>query len=895
MNDAAAPAATAPGLFDNYTLYPSRLGERVWAALRLVVFALALAEVALLWYWPVLGLKLFWTVAVPSLPALFAIAPGLWRQVCPMALANQLPRMLGHGGTRTLPPALRQWSYLIAVALLVAMVGARAPLLNAAAWATGAMCVLSLLLAAAGGLWFKGRSGWCGTFCPLAPVQRSHGQAPIVVVRNGYCPTCVGCQKNCYDFNPRAAIFGDLHDSDERHATQRMLFMSMLPGLIVGYYTMGGWLGRGLAAYWLALAGCMLATAGLFVLLRALLKLSVYRAVTVFGVSALLLYYAFAGPVLVAGLAGLADQVAPAWLLLASRAIGLPIVWGVWRASLLGERAYDAAASGPSGVRIDDSRLQAGPGATRGAAPIEIFERGTGKRSTSAADKTLLEAMEAAAVAIDFGCRSGLCGADPVGIVEGHENLDAPGADELATLRRLGLAGRARLACCTRACGPVTIDCDPRSVPERAAAEPALPPPDLALARGLARVVIVGNGVAGITVAEALRQGSASLDISIVADEPHHFYNRMALGRVVYNRSSMEGMQLLPPAWYAEQRVAVWLNTVAVAIDRGQRVLHLGTGEALPFDRLVLATGARAALPGAGFDGRANAFVLRSAADAQALRAAAQRLGARRAVVIGGGVLGVEAAEALHHLGLRVTLLHRGARLMDRQLDAQGAQCLATYLEHSGIHILTEARIAAFEGEALLHSARLEDGRQVAGDLFVACAGIQPNVALARAAGLAVGRGIQVDEGMVTDDAAILAVGDAAEPARAGPLGLWPVAVEQARRAAASILGPAPAPLPPAELRIVLQLKSDGIDLRSLGTPEADPAGAEVLTADPRAGSDPAWWRLVVQQGRIVAAVYVGPPGTAQALTRVLRQGSDISGCLPALREHRLELNAAAV
>ena len=869
--------ATTSALFDNYTKVVPKVPGRVWMALRLTTLLLAAGEIALLLLQPTLGLQLFWTVVVPILPALFAIAPGLWRQVCPMAFVNQVPRMLGRGLARSLPAGWRFWSYAIGMALLVVLVALRAPLLNHDGPAVAWMCLASLGLAFAGGWVFKGRSGWCGTFCPLAPVQRSHGQAPLVLVRNGYCPSCVGCQKNCFDFNPRAAIFGDLNDADARHSHQRMLFMSMLPGLIVGFYTQGDRLQAGLGTYWLALGGCLLVSTGLFLALRAMFKTSTYRMVTLFGAAALLLYYVFAGPVLVNGIATLAGLVAPTALVEASRLVAVPIVLGLWRAAMAAEREYVRLERGDAGVRVDDSRLRRS--STGVAVPIQITERRSGKRFAATGEQTLLEAMEAAGVPIDFGCRAGLCGADPVGIVEGHEHLDVPGDDELATLRRLGLAGRARLACKARTCGEVTIDCNPRSVPERQPTEVLPPKVDQALAAGVQRVVIVGNGIAGITVAETLRSLSASVEIDVVTDESLHFYNRMALGRIIYNRRSMDGLFLVPEAWYAENRVNVWLNTVASRIDRDARLLHLGTGESLPYDRLVLATGAAAAPPGPGFSGFGNSFVLRTAVDAQAIRATAQRLGARTALVIGGGVLGVEAAEALHHLGLRVTLLHRGNRLMDRQLDDQGARYLATYLADSGIQVLTGVRMAGFDGDTLLRVLRLEDGRQLAADVFVACAGIVPNIALARAAGLAVGRGVRVDMGMRTSDPAILAVGDVAEPQAAGPTGLWPVAVEQGRVAVASVLGQA---LQPRESRIVLQLKSEGVDLRSFGDVNTVPEGAQVLSAD---GGATAWWRIVVRDDHVQAAVYVGPPGSARTLTRLLQTDGALPELLAALRQ----------
>jgi NAD(P)H-nitrite reductase large subunit len=371
----------------------------------------------------------------------------------------------------------------------------------------------------------------------------------------------------------------------------------------------------------------------------------------------------------------------------------------------------------------------------------------------------------------------------------------------------------------------------------------------------------------------------------------------MALGRVVYSPQGMNGLYLLPEAWYPEHRIHVHLNSVAVRVAREDRHVHLSNGQTLPYDRLVIATGARATTPSPRYKDCRNAFVLRSAAHAQAIRSAVQQQGLRRAVVIGGGVLGVEAAEALHHLGLKVTIVHRRDRLMERQLDAEGAQRLAGYLENSGIEVLIDARVEHFEIDegppVRLATIQLTDGRRVTGDLFVACAGVKPNVSLAADAGLEVGKkGIRVDERMVTGDAAILAVGDAAEPPAGSPFGatgLWPVAVQHGRIAAAALLGEAP-PTPAADAtRLVLKLKSEGIDLSSFGDTARVPEGAEVLTADP---TDIAWWRLVVHAGRLTAGVYVGPPGTAQALTRAMQRGTDLTPFLPALRQRRLDLEA---
>lgn len=879
------PAAAAQEVFLNYTRLPQRVPDVVWNILRSTVLLLTLVEIFLLFYFPAVGLSLFWGITVPLLPACFAVAPGLWRQLCPMAFANQIPRMLGFGRALTLPAPLRFWSYIIAISLLVSLVSIRSLWLNQTGWAVGLMCSICLLLAFVGGVFYKGRSGWCGTFCPIAPVQRSHGQAPLVVVRNGYCPSCVGCQKNCFDFNPRAAIFGDLEDKDPRYAMQRMIFMSSLPGIIWGYYNVAGTLDYGFRVYLVALAGSMFFSSGLFFTLRGLLKISSYRMVTGFGIAALLIYYYYAGPILITNLAHLFDALPPEPLLTASRYLALPIAGAILPNAVRAERAYRDASESQAGVRVDTTKIHsAGLKSGKSGSGITICERGSGSEFSARSDQSILEAMEEAGMAIDYGCRSGLCGADPVGIVDGHECLSAVGNEERATLRRLGLEGRARLACCARASGPVTIDRDPRSVPAPAAQVPLGPAVDRARELGIARVLVIGNGVAGITLAETLRSASASVDITLIADEPHHFYNRMAIGRVIYSASSMDGMYLVPDDWYKSNRITVFLNTAARSIDRSAKLVHLGTGEALPYDRLVLATGARAAQPVPGFTEYSNAFVLRTAGDAQSIRAAIQQRGAKHAVVIGGGVLGIEAAEAMANLGLKVSILQRGRRLMDKQLDAEGAQVLTKYLGDRGIEVVPDCKQFEIVADAdSLTMLKPDDGREYAADVYVACAGIVPEMELARSAGLDVGRGIKTDAAMQTSDANIFAVGDVVD-AGAGIGGLWPVAVSHAHRAVASMLG---TPGADGQQPIVLQLKSDGIDLRSFGKIDPVPVEAEVMTA--KGGET--WWRLVILNGAAIGAVLVGPPGSARSLTRMLQEQADFTPYLDSLRQGKLSFD----
>ena len=225
-------------LFPSYTELTTKVPLRVWQAIRVASIAGLLALIAVMFVRPAAGLFAFFEVIVPLLPILFLVAPGLWRNVCPLAASNQLPRVLGFTRGRAAPNWLRNRGYLIAVTLFVGIAGARLAGLDRSGAAMGIVLGAALAAAIAGGFLFKGKSGWCSSICPLLPLQRVYGQTPFVTVPNSHCTTCVGCAKNCYDFKPRAAYQADLADSDPGWSGPRKLFVAALPGFVLGFFTL---------------------------------------------------------------------------------------------------------------------------------------------------------------------------------------------------------------------------------------------------------------------------------------------------------------------------------------------------------------------------------------------------------------------------------------------------------------------------------------------------------------------------------------------------------------------------------------------------------------------------------------------------------------------------------
>lgn len=862
--------------FPSYLEMPSRLPAWFWWAFRLATVAVLLFVVWTVWTEPDLGFALFWKLLIPSLPLVFAVAPGIWRQICPMAFLNQLPRTFGFSREMTLPVKAKNLAYFISALAFFFLVSLRHVYFNEDPLAWLVLIVTALGLAFLGGLLFKGRSGWCGTFCPLAPIQKAYGHAPVFTVKNGYCPSCVGCQKNCYDFNPRAAFLSDLSDSDLWYAGHKKFFVAGLPGFAVGFFTAADPSQTGLIAYFLHMAGWIVTTLGIYMAVRIFFRVSDYLIAAISALSALNIFYWFTSQGIVDTAFRLLGGTAPAQAGYVLQAVVLLVTLRVIMNGIQAERDFRAlnAPSGQPKVGVKVDAIRAGGG---GAADDLVTDRASGRSFAAEPGRSLLEGIESAGLTQDFGCRMGMCGADAVAIVDGMENLSPPTDDELATLRRLGLEGRARMACvCKAVGGTVTIDLetDPNDLPEP-------PPPadqvDLGEETGIRKVVIVGNGTSGMAAADEIRRLSASCKIDVIARENHPFYNRMAIGRLLYGRTGLDDLYLLASDWFEKKNVDLWLNTQAVDVDRENKVVTLGTGETLPYDKLIMAQGSSASKPPADGNDMPGCFVLREAADAQAIRAWRQENGCTHAVVQGGGVLGVEAADALRQLNLDTAIVQRSDRLMNRELDERGSALLENFLETLGITVITGASVKAVLGEDRVRGVELTDGTVVPADIFVTCAGVSANKELAEKIGLDVNRGIVVNERMQSSDPDIYAVGDVAElPGAVG--GLWAVGTAQAAVAAKALFGQAASYEAP---NTMVSLKMSGIDVKGYG--RLNDEEAETIGDTEEAGN--IHRRLAIKDGRIVGAVFVGPPGTAKDLPPAINARADLTPVLDRLRQ----------
>jgi nitrite reductase (NADH) large subunit len=864
-------------IFPNYIQLRtrSRLPARLWPWMRAGSVVATLVLVAILIIVPQTGLFVFWRLVIPVLPLLFLIAPGLWRNVCPLAASNQTPRVFSFTRGLTPPAWLKEYGYVIGFGAFFLLASSRKWLFNYDGLATALLVLAALAAAFVGGLLFKGKSGWCSSMCPLLPVQRLYNQTPFVTIANSHCTPCVGCTKNCYDFNPGVAYLADLYDDDRYYSGYRRFFAAAMPGFILAYFTLPDPVIGDVPAMYLWFALYMLVSVGAFFVLDAFLKVTTNKLTALCGAAALNLFYYFSLPAWINAVGGLFGVTPPAWLAWLGQATIL-VLTAVWIT-----RTY---AKEPKflGQVMQQEQTRIAPGAARVLRKAtqqdkaEITFMPSEVRVLAESGRTLLEIAESNNQPIEAGCRMGMCGADPVVILSGMEHLSALGGEERSTLERLGLGERARLACMCRVKGPVAVSLDTSQAQVASAAVAKAYDP------AIKSVVVIGNGIAGVTAADYVRRQHPACAIHLIGREKHHLYNRMAITRLIYGRSAMSGLYLQPDAWYDERTITCWLNTQVTRIECDAREVTLATGEKLPYDRLILTSGSASLIPPIEDFGMPGTFVLREAEEAMAIRAFVQEHQCRRAVIGGGGLLGLEAGYALHKLGLAVSVLERGEWLLRRQLDARGSALLRQYLETMGMDIIVQAETAAPLGDGRVSQVLLKDGRTLPCDLLLIAVGIQPNVELAHAAGLQVNRGVIVDAAMRTSAPDVFAAGDACE-FEGQVLGLWPVAVEQARIAAFNAMGGQEVY---RETVPVTTLKVVGIDITSIGRFEPRSEDEIVIALF----SEHRYRKLVIAGGKIVGAILLGYPLYAPAVSAAIKNDIDVSDRLDDLRAGRWEV-----
>ncbi|WP_254926702.1 NAD(P)/FAD-dependent oxidoreductase [Janthinobacterium sp. PC23-8] len=390
-------------------------------------------------------------------------------------------------------------------------------------------------------------------------------------------------------------------------------------------------------------------------------------------------------------------------------------------------------------------------------------------------------------------------------------------------------------------------------------------------------LVVVGNGMAGMrTVEELLKLAPDLYDITVFGAEPHGNYNRILLSPVLAGEKTVDDIMLHTRQWYVQHGITLHAGDPVVRIDRKARTVQSLSGVKVAYDRLLLATGSTpfiVPVPGHELPG---VIGFRDIDDVDTMLRAAREH--RHAVVIGGGLLGLEAANGLQRQGMDVTVVHMSGSLMNQQLDAPASMLLKTALEARGLRFLMEAQTAEILGAERVQGVRFLDGSSIPADLVVMTAGVRPNITLAKDAGLHCERAIVVDDCLQSYDPRVYAVGECVQHRRA-TFGLVAPIWEQARVCGAHLAGA-------GHRRYVQQasatkLKVTGIDLYSAGDIIGGEGSEDLVLRDPRRGI---YKRLVVQGNRLAGAVLYGDVQDGPWYFDLIQKRSDISR----LRTHLL-------
>jgi nitrite reductase (NADH) large subunit len=384
------------------------------------------------------------------------------------------------------------------------------------------------------------------------------------------------------------------------------------------------------------------------------------------------------------------------------------------------------------------------------------------------------------------------------------------------------------------------------------------------------KLVMVGNGMAGVrTLEELLRIAPDLYDITVFGAEPHPNYNRILLSPVLAGEQTLDEIVLNPLAWYEQHGIRLHLGKKVTRIDRVKRLVHAEDGTAAAYDRLLLATGSSPFIlpvPGKDLDG---VIAYRDIADTQAMIDAAARY--RHAVVIGGGLLGLEAANGLMRRGMQVTVVHIMPWLMERQLDEVAGGMLRQSLQERGIRFELGAQTEALVGDERVRAVRFKDGREIPADLVVMATGIRPNTLLAESTGLHCQRGIVVNDTLQTvTDPRIYAVGECAAH-RGIAYGLVAPLFEQGKVCATHL----------AQFGIgrysgsqtSTKLKVTGIDLFSAGDFMGGEGSEEIVLSDPYAG---VYKKLVIRDDKLVGACLYGDTVDGSWYFKLLREGRKV-------------------
>lgn len=393
------------------------------------------------------------------------------------------------------------------------------------------------------------------------------------------------------------------------------------------------------------------------------------------------------------------------------------------------------------------------------------------------------------------------------------------------------------------------------------------------------RLVVIGNGMAGARAVEDIltRGGSDQFEITVFGEEPHGSYNRILLSSVLSGAQDMQDIYLNPIEWYQENNITLRAGVRVTAIDRAAKQVSIANGDAVPYDKLLIATGSRPFVP--PMDGldmpdgkrKPGVFVFRTLDDCTRIASYATKC--KRAVVVGGGLLGLEAARGLLNYGAQVHVVHLATHLMEQQLDADAGAILKGTMEKMGVQLHLQKITTAILGDDMVTGLAFKDGSTLDCDMVVISCGIKPNNELATECGLKVERAIVVDDQMRSvDDPDVYVVGECAQH-RGRVYGLVTPLWDQAQVLADHLTGFDEAAAYTGS-KLATKLKVMGVELASMGITGPANEGDEVVQiAEPQRGT---YKKLVIRDNKLVGAILLGDLSKAAPLMQAFDKNTPL-------------------
>ncbi|UCF83732.1 MAG: NAD(P)/FAD-dependent oxidoreductase [Desulfobacteraceae bacterium] len=378
--------------------------------------------------------------------------------------------------------------------------------------------------------------------------------------------------------------------------------------------------------------------------------------------------------------------------------------------------------------------------------------------------------------------------------------------------------------------------------------------------------LVIGNGVSGTTAAETIRKQDKKGNITMVTDEDIPFYYRVRLNEYISGDLTEQDLIAKGEQWYRDQNIDLEISTRIVGAKPDEKVVLTENNQRLPYDCLLIATGSHSFIPPIKGSEKRGIFALRSIRDARDISTYAAD--SKEVVLIGGGLLGLEAGNALLKLSKRVMVVEFFPRLLPRQLDVDGAKRLQSIMEVRGFSFRLGAKTQEITGDDRVSGVLLEGGETLAAKMVIISAGVRPNMELAGPLGLDHDKGIKVDEHMRTNQADIYAAGDVAE-FEGMPYGIWPAAMEQGKIAGTSMAG---GDLIYKGTTMANTLKVAGIDLASAGNIDAENEFESEVVTDEKI-----YKKIVVDNNKIIGCIMLGDTKGFNKITKAISEKLDVS------------------